>query len=47
MTGYDKYIVAFSGGKDCTACFLHLLDIGIPKERIELWHHEVDGREGK
>jgi 3'-phosphoadenosine 5'-phosphosulfate sulfotransferase (PAPS reductase)/FAD synthetase len=40
---YDKYIVAFSGGKDSTACFLHLLDLGIPKEKIELWHHDVDG----
>jgi 3'-phosphoadenosine 5'-phosphosulfate sulfotransferase (PAPS reductase)/FAD synthetase len=43
MDQYDKYIVAFSGGKDSTACFLHLLDLGIPKEKIELWHHEVDG----
>lgn len=41
---YDLYIIAFSGGKDCTACFLHLLDIGIPVEKIELWHHEIDGR---
>jgi 3'-phosphoadenosine 5'-phosphosulfate sulfotransferase (PAPS reductase)/FAD synthetase len=44
MVNYDKYIVAFSGGKDSMACFLHLLDIGIPKEKIELWHHDVDGR---
>lgn len=44
-TCYDKYIVAFSGGKDSTACFLHLLNLGIPKEKIELWHHLVDGRE--
>lgn len=43
---YDKYIVFFSGGKDSTACFLHLLEIGVPKEKIELWHHEIDGREG-
>lgn len=43
---YDKYIVCFSGGKDSTACFLHLLDQGIPLEKIELWHHEIDGREG-
>ena len=43
---YDYYIVAFSGGKDSIACLLHLLDEGIPKERIELWHHEIDGREG-
>lgn len=43
---YDHYIVAFSGGKDSMACFLFLLDQGIPKEKIELWHHLVDGREG-
>lgn len=43
MNNYDKYIVAFSGGKDSLACFLHLLDLGIPKEKIELWHHDIDG----
>jgi 3'-phosphoadenosine 5'-phosphosulfate sulfotransferase (PAPS reductase)/FAD synthetase len=42
--GYDKYIVTFSGGKDSTATFLHLLELGIPKEKIELWHQEIDGR---
>ncbi|RXK81159.1 phosphoadenosine phosphosulfate reductase domain-containing protein [Filimonas effusa] len=42
---YDKYIVAFSGGKDSTACFLYLLDQGIPLSKIELWHHDIDGRE--
>jgi len=40
---YDKYIVAFSGGKDSIACFLNLLEIGIPKEKIELMHHLIDG----
>lgn len=43
MINYDKYIVAFSGGKDSIACFLHLLDLGIPKDKIELWHHDIDG----
>lgn len=43
---YDKYIVTFSGGKDSTACFLYLLDQGIPVEKIELWHQDIDGREG-
>lgn len=38
-----KWIVAFSGGKDSIAMVLHLLDIGIPKSQIELWHHDVDG----
>lgn len=46
INSYDKYIVAFSGGKDSTACFLHLLELGIPNSKIELWHHDIDGREG-
>ncbi len=45
MRNYDKYIVAFSGGKDSTACFLHLLDLGIDKDKIELWHHLIDGKD--
>lgn len=40
---YDKYIVAFSGGKDSIACFLLLLELGVSKEKIELWHHCIDG----
>lgn len=43
---YAIVIVAFSGGKDSVACVLHLLEMGVPRERIELWHHDVDGREG-
>lgn len=43
---YDYIIVAFSGGKDSQAAFLHLLDLGVPKEKIELWHHIIDGKEG-
>ena len=45
ILSYDKYIVSFSGGKDSTATFLFLLDHGVPLERIELWHQEIDGRE--
>jgi 3'-phosphoadenosine 5'-phosphosulfate sulfotransferase (PAPS reductase)/FAD synthetase len=36
-------IVAFSGGKDSVAMVLYLLELGIPKERIHLHHHDVDG----
>lgn len=43
--GYDKFIVAFSGGKDSLACLLSLLEAGVERCRIELWHHNVDGRE--
>jgi 3'-phosphoadenosine 5'-phosphosulfate sulfotransferase (PAPS reductase)/FAD synthetase len=39
-------VIAFSGGRDSTAAVLAVLDVGVPRERIELWHHEVDGREG-
>lgn len=42
----DHVIVFFSGGKDSLASVLHLLDLGVPRGRIELWHHDVDGREG-
>lgn len=41
-----KILIAFSGGKDSIAMVLDLLDKGVPKEKIELWHHEVDGRAG-
>jgi len=41
---YDRYVVMFSGGKDSVACVLHLLDLGIDRSQIELWHHDVDGR---
>lgn len=44
MLNYDKYVVAFSGGKDSLACLLHILNLGVPRERIELWHHDIDGR---
>ncbi len=45
LASYDHIIVAFSGGKDSWACLLHLLDLDVAREKIELWHHLVDGRE--
>lgn len=42
----DRVIVAISAGKDSWAMLLHLLDIGVPKDKIELWHHKIDGDEG-
>ncbi|MDT8992815.1 phosphoadenosine phosphosulfate reductase family protein [Curvibacter sp. APW13] len=44
---YDIIYVGFSGGKDSLACVLHLLELGVPRERIELHHHLVDGRESE
>ena len=46
LHSYDHIIVAFSGGKDSIASFLYLLDHGVDKDKIELWHHCVDGKEG-
>jgi len=46
LSDYDRFLVFFSGGKDSVACFLWLLEQGIPLEKIELHHHLVDGREG-
>lgn len=43
---YERVLIFFSGGKDSVACVLHLLESGVPKERIELHHHLIDGREG-
>jgi len=41
---YDKVIIAFSGGKDSLACLLYVLFVlCIPAEKVELWHHCVDG----
>lgn len=39
---FDKVVIGFSGGKDSVACVLHCLELGIHKDRIELWHHEID-----
>jgi 3'-phosphoadenosine 5'-phosphosulfate sulfotransferase (PAPS reductase)/FAD synthetase len=43
LAAYDRVLVAFSGGKDSLAELLHLLELGVPPERIELHHHDVDG----
>jgi len=43
VNSYDKFLVMFSGGKDSTALVLLLLEIGVPKDKIELWHHDIDG----
>lgn len=46
IQSYKRIIIAFSGGKDSLACVLNLIKQGISRDKIELWHYEVDGREG-
>lgn len=40
---YDMIAVLLSGGKDSIACYYKLIELGVPKEKIELWHHDIDG----
>ncbi len=40
---YDLVIVLISGGKDSIVCYYKLLELGVPKSKIEFWHHDIDG----
>lgn len=40
---YDLVVVLLSGGKDSIACYYKLLELGVPKNKMELWHHSIDG----
>jgi len=40
---YDAYLVQFSGGKDSLAMVLDLLERGVDKSKIQLWHQRIDG----
>jgi len=46
LNEYDVIMVGFSGGKDSVACVLNLLKIGVEPSKVELHHHDIDGREG-
>ena len=43
---YDLAIVSFSGGKDSLAMLLNLLELRVPRDKIQLWHQHVDGEPG-
>lgn len=40
---YDLVAVLLSGGKDSIACYFKLIELGVPKEKMEFWHHDIDG----
>lgn len=44
LSTYDRIIISSSGGKDSEACILYLVyELGIPREKIVIWHQSVDG----
>lgn len=36
-------VLRLSGGKDSVACFYKLLELGVPRTKIEFWHYDIDG----
>jgi 3'-phosphoadenosine 5'-phosphosulfate sulfotransferase (PAPS reductase)/FAD synthetase len=45
LDDYDLIVVSFSGGKDSLACVLDLIERGVDKSKIQLWHQRIDGDE--
>lgn len=43
LSEYDHIIISESGGKDSMACLFYLLNLGVPPEKLELYHQSVDG----
>lgn len=43
-TNYDTILFSMSGGKDSLACILHLIELGFPINKMELWHQSIDGK---
>ena len=39
---YNLVAVLLSGGKDSIASYYKLLELGVPKEKIEFWHHDIE-----
>ena len=44
LEDYDLFIILLSGGKDSIACYYKLIELGVPKSKIEFWHHDIDGK---
>lgn len=47
LHSYDLVCLGWSAGKDSLAALLHLLELGVPRSKIELHHNNVDGGEGE
>ncbi|MCG8539529.1 MAG: phosphoadenosine phosphosulfate reductase family protein [Clostridia bacterium] len=45
LESYDYILLAYSGGKDSLAVALYLIELGVPKEKIILLHHAIDGKD--
>jgi 3'-phosphoadenosine 5'-phosphosulfate sulfotransferase (PAPS reductase)/FAD synthetase len=43
LNEYDHIIISESGGKDSMACLFELLNLGVERSKLELWHQCVDG----
>jgi len=43
LEDYDRIIVLYSSGKDSVASYIKLLELGVPKSKITLFHHDIDG----
>lgn len=46
LDGYDRVVIAMSGGKDSIGCFLEYLEQGGDIRKVEFWHHRIDGENG-
>lgn len=44
LEDYDTIIILLSGGKDSIACYYKLLELGVPKQKLQFWHHDIDGK---
>lgn len=47
LESYDVVLALFSAGKDSVASVLNLIELGVPKEKIVLIHHDLDGGSDK